>query len=590
MFKHNRQQQSGQVLLLTLIFLGLLLTMSALLVGYIMLFVKAERQAVGRAQALQLAEAGVDWAMDELNRNGAYPGNLVPLSTGEVEIAVTALDNTTKDIVSIGYVPNKDNAVYVRQVKVRASVDSSVVSFRFGVQVGNGGATLGNNAQINGNLFSNGNVVGGGSNGAAYVTGDVTVASGTDTTADQEWTVQNSGFNLGDTNAHAALAQGFKPSLTTTLNTINLNLKRVGSPGDIALKIVADNSGKPSNTVLASGSVPASNVSTVYSMIGGNLTTAPALTANTQYWIVAIASVSSSNYYVWGMDSTDAYTKGTGKFSSNWSANNATWTNTGGDLGFQTFNGGADTSLTGLIIGGTAWAHSLNNCQVTGNIFYQVISNCPAGGTDHPGSKDASPASMPISEAQIDAWEAIAEAGGVISGNYSLTGTQQLGPIKIDGDLNVNGTLFMTGPIWVKGDIHFANNSGLIVHSSTGTSGAVIIADYPGSEGTKGIADMSNNMTIAGNGNPGSYPMVLSTNSGANAITMSNNATSVILYASRGTINVVNNAIANQITAYSLNMANNTTVNYVNGLQSESFSNGPGGSWVFVKGTYEIVK
>jgi hypothetical protein len=97
-------------------------------------------------------------------------------------------------------------------------------------------------------------------------------------------------------------------------------------------------------------------------------------------------------------------------------------------------------------------------------------------------------------------------------------------------------------------------------------------------------------MTIAGNGTAGSYPMVLSTNSGSNAITMSNNATSVILYASRGTINVANNAAANQITGYALSMSNNTTVNYVNGLQSQSFSNGPGGSWNFVAGTYMIVR
>ncbi len=586
----TKHQQDGQILLLTVIFLALLLTMSALLIGYILLFVKAERQALGRAQALQLAEAGIDKAMDELNRNGNYPGQAVGLSNGDIDIDVTAIDNTTKNIVATGYVPNKANAVYTRQVKVHTSVDSSIVSFRFGVQVGNGGAVIGNNAQINGNLFSNGNVVGGGSNGAAYVTGDVTVASGTDPTPDQASTTQNSSFNLGDTNAHAAVAQSFRPSLTTTLNKVSLNIKRVGSPGDITLKIVSDNSGKPSNSVLASGSIPATSVVSAYNFTDGSLTTAPDITANQTYWIIAVAAVNANNYYIWGMDNTDSYTGGTGKFSANWSVNNATWTATGGDMNFRTYNGGADTSLTGLIIGGTAWAHTMSSCQVTKDVFYKIISSCPFGGTDNPNSKPASPAAMPISEGQIDAWEAIAEAGGVISGNYNLTGTVQLGPKKIDGDLNVNGTLYMTGPIWVKGDIHFANNSGLIVHSSTGTNGAVIIADYPGSEATKGIADMSNNMTIAGNGNVGSYPMVLSTNSGANAITMSNNATSVILYASRGTINVINNAIANQITGYALNMANNTTVNYVNGLQSESFSNGPGGSWVFVKGTYEIVK
>ncbi len=83
--------------------------------------------------------------------------------------------------------------------------------------------------------------------------------------------------------------------------------------------------------------------------------------------------------------------------------------------------------------------------------------------------------------------------------------------------------------------------------------------------------------------------MVLSTNTGSSAIALNNNASGVILYAPNGTITVSNNAAANQITAKTLNLSNNTTINYVNGLQSVSFSNGPGGSWTFVPGTYAIV-
>jgi hypothetical protein len=99
---------------------------------------------------------------------------------------------------------------------------------------------------------------------------------------------------------------------------------------------------------------------------------------------------------------------------------------------------------------------------------------------------------------------------------------------------------------------------------------------------------LSNNMSISGNGNEGTFPMILSTNTSGAAITMNNNSTSVILYASQGTITVTNNASANQITAYQLHLANNTTITYINGLQSQSFSNGPGGSWGFTPGTYVI--
>ncbi len=267
------------------------------------------------------------------------------------------------------------------------------------------------------------------------------------------------------------------------------------------------------------------------------------------------------------------------------------WTSVGGDFDFKVYEGGLVTSLTGLSVGGNARAHTMTNCTVTGKAYYfTATTNCSVTGTKYPVTADTAPVDMPISDAQIDAWEDLAASGGVISGNYSLSGTQSLGPKEIDGDLNVaiNATLYLTGPLWVKGNITFGNGSSLIVHASTGSSGAILLADAVGNEATKGIVNLSNNMTIAGNGNPGSYPMILSTNSGSNAITMSNNATSVILYASEGTVNVVNNAIANQVTAYKLNLSNNTEVRYVTGLQNQSFSNGPGGSWVPLAGSYFI--
>ncbi len=590
MYTKNKKQ-NGQIVIMAIIFFALLLTMSTALMGYISLFVKSERQTVARAQALELAEAAIDKAVYELNQSGTYAGeNNTPLGNGSFTITVSTVDNNTKAVTATGYVPDSNNPIATRTVKARASINTSLVSFRFGVQVGDGGVIMGNGAKINGNMFSNGSINGGASNGAAYITGDATVAGGTQATPEQQWTTQNSGVNLGDITARADLAQSFRLSSAKILNKVSLYLKKTGTPSDITLKIVADNNGKPSNTVLASGSLPASSVSANYSFVDGTLATSPSLAANTTYWIIAIAAVNSNSYFTSGLDNTDAYTLGTGKSSPNWNLSNPTWSNAGGDLNFKAYVGGVDTFINGMIIGGTAWAHTLTNCQVGTNAIYQSISNCSVGGTQTVSTADASPSAMPISNGQIEDWEAIAESGGVVAGNYTLTGNQSLGPKKIDGDLLVNGTLYMTGPIWVKGNVTFANNSGLIVHASTGANGAVIIGDSPGNEATKGVIMLSNNMTIAGNGSPGSYPMVLSTNSGTAAITMNNNATSVILYASRGTVNVINNAIANQITAYALNMSNNTTVNYINGLQSQSFSNGPGGSWGFVPGTYVIVK
>lgn len=587
------REPRGQIVLIALVFFAIFLTIASALISYVIQFRISERHAVASAKALYLAEAGFDKAVYELNRNASYAGETeTALGEGEFTVSVATIDSGTKRVTVTGYVPSSANPVATKIISATAAINSSIVSFRFGVQVGEGGVTMDNGSQINGNLYTNGSVEGTGASesGAPYVTGDVTVAGGTAATPDQEWTIENGSLNLGDVSTRAALAQSFRPSATEVLNKVSLYVKKVGTPGDIAIKIVNDDGGEPSNTVRASGTLPASSVPGNYAFVDGNLTSATTLTAGTTYWIIAVAPVNASNYFIWGRDTTDAYSSGTGKTSANWSANNATWAATNSDFDFKTWMGGVITSLSGVHVGGTVWAHSLFDCDIDGNALYQTMSDCTIDGDETITTTDASPAGMPISDAQIDAWEDAAASGGLISGNYAVNGTELLGPIAIDGDLSVNGTLYLTGPVWVKGNITFGVNSSLIVHSSTGNNGAVIIADRPGSESTKGIVTLSNNMTIAGNGSAGSYPMILSTNSGNQAIDMNNNSTSVILYAPNGTVTVSNNAVANQITAYQLHLNNNTTVNYVNGLQSQSFSNGPGGSWAFVPGTYVIVR
>ncbi|MGE5540798.1 MAG: choice-of-anchor R domain-containing protein [Bacillota bacterium] len=575
---------------MALVFFAVFLAVATALASYVVTYYKFGRHTIAAEQALALAEGGIDKAAYQLNQDSGYTGESnLAIGEGTVTIAVTSIDANTKRVTATAYVPNATTPEAKRSVTANLAINSSVVSFRFGVQVGNGGVIMGNGATINGNLYTNGSVVGaGGSNGIPIITGDVTVAGGTQPSPDQTWSTENSSVNVGDANARNAVAQSFIPATSGSLNKVSLYLKKTGSPGDITLKIVSDNSGKPSNTVLASGSLPASSVGTAYSFIDGTLTTAPTLTTGTTYWIVAIASVNSSNYFVWGSDSADGYANGTAKSSSNWSANNASWTSLAKDADFKSWMGGVVTSLSGVQIGGTAWAHAMSNCTIAGDAKYQTISGCTVSGTQTVVSTDASPAAMPISDAQITDWESTAANGGTIAGNYTITGSQSLGPKKIDGDLTVNGTLYLTGPVWVKGNVTFGNNSGLIVSASTGNNGAIIIADYPGGEATKGIVTLSNNMTISGNGSASSYPMILSTNTGSSAITMNNNSTSVILYAPDGTVTVSNNATANQITAKTLNLSNNTTVNYVNGLQNQSFSNGPGGSWTYVSGTYSI--
>lgn len=581
------QTSRGSILIFVLIASAVVMVTTTAFFNYFGSAVRSERFALAGAQAQALAEAGVDKAVYELNQSSGYSGETnTLLGNGSFTVSVATIDSITKRITVTSHVPSGIPTA-TKTIKATVGINSSVVSFRYGVQTGQGGVAMSNGSKIIGNLFSNGNV-----SGSGTITGDATVAVGVDPVADQQSLTQNSDYKIGDLATRVNVAQSFKPSGTATLAGMSLKLKKTGNPGDLSIKIVTDNAGKPSNTVLASGSIPASLVTGVYGFADVTLGSTPAVTANQTYWIIAIAPVSATNYFSWGLNTAGGYANGAPKYSSNWNLSNPTWTSITGDLSFMVYLSGIATSLSGISVGGNAWAQSLASCSITGNASYQTTSTCTVKGTKTSGVVPATPVPLPISDAQITEWEDTALAGGVIQGPYSYSGTQTLGPKKINGKLSVtNGAVLkLSGPLWVNGDVEFSNNASLLVDASTGTSGAMIIADATGNTATLGKVLLANNVTISGNGNPNSFPMVISTHVGSDAIDMSNNASSIILYAPYGTIEVSNGAVANQITANLLSLSNNSTISYVNGLQSTSFSNGPGGSWGVVPGTYTIVQ
>lgn len=578
----------GSILLLALIVSSIIMTVTIGFFDYVASAVRAERFALASAQARSLSEAGIDKAVYELNQNSSYSGESeTALGNGTFSISVSSIDSNTKHITVTSFVPNSAQPTATKVVQATVNINTSIVSFRYGVQMGNGGVTMGNGSRIEGNIFSNGDI-----SGSGTITGDATVAIGTDPIADQQWTIQNNGFNIGDVSAHADVAQSFKPSVNASLSKIILNVKKTGSPGDITIKIVTDNSGEPGTAVLASGTIPASLITTAYGFAEATLDSSPSLTKDQTYWIIATASVNASNYFTWGRDSNGGYTRGVAKYSNNWNMPNPTWSNITGDLDFKMNVSGIHTSLSGVTVEGNAWAYTLSNCSIGGDASYQAISSCSVAGTEYPGAASATPVPLPISDAQITDWETIAASGGTIQGPYSVSGTQTLGPKKINGDLKVtNGnTLILSGPIWVSGDVEFSNNASLIVSPNTGTRGAILVADAPNATTTKGKVIISNNVIINGNGSTNSFPMIISTNTGPEAIELSNNATGVILYAPYGGIEVNNGASVNQVTAKQLELNNNSSVTYMSGLQSASFSNGPGGSWAVIPGTYAITR
>lgn len=452
------------------------------------------------------------------------------------------------------------------------------IAFNYGIQSGQGGFVMGNNSGINGNVYSNGPIVG---SSGAFITGTAVSADGYSATADQSHgmggtAAENTTF--GNTSSTADMAQSFVLSANAPLAKVSLYLRKVGSPGSPTVTIRTDNSGKPSTTVVATGTLSNSLVSGTYGWVDVTFSTAPQLSASTTYWLtVDMASVSNSNYYQIG-GVTSGYASGLLKIGSVggiWYAGTPQVTaNT--DAFFEVYTGGVSGSITDVDVGslgvGDAWAGTVTSSTISGSLY------CKTGSSNNKscntGRDNPVPQPMSVSDSNIADWKAVALAGGVTTGNVTISSNQSLGPRKIVGNLTVanSKTLTLNGVVWVTGNIDISNNGLVKLASSYGANSGMIIAD--------GSISISNNGDLQGSGTTGSHIMALSTSTSGSAITLDNNSGSVILVAPYGTVSLSNNATAKEITGYKIILNNNAVVTYDSGIASTSFSTGPGGAWI----------
>jgi hypothetical protein len=203
---------------------------------------------------------------------------------------------------------------------------------------------------------------------------------------------------------------------------------------------------------------------------------------------------------------------------------------------------------------------------------------------------------MPLSDSNIQQFKTDAATGGTITGNCGDSGvagcvipgsgTLSLGPKKITGNLIVtNGrTLKLTGVLYVMGNVDISNNGTVRCDASFGADSCVIITD--------GWIDAGNNANFNGSGTAGSYILGISTIEGCNGgsqtsscatgnsgINLANNLSGAVFYASKSMVNLANNAELKAVVGYKLNLANNTEIEYEQGVANANFSSGPGGGW-----------
>lgn len=277
---------------------------------------------------------------------------------------------------------------------------------------------------------------------------------------------------------------------------------------------------------------------------------------------------------------------------------------TGGDVDCQSdlaiidgdaYSSKTSGSINSCTVNYHAHADKVLGVVVGGDAYYKNdpadVAGSTVAGTKYSGS--TTPDEKPLPDFDLEFWQAAAEAGGTINGNYNPADGSSLGPKKITGDLTLgqNVDVTVTGPIWVAGDIYTENNSTLTLDSSFGAYGTVILADHQGDPAAHGRIYMIPNAGIYGSGNPSSHILLVSTNRSVDpvdpALDVSNNASGAVFMATDGVLKLNNNASAKSMAAYALYMENNSDVTYLESeLSDMKFSNSPANLWRVQEGSW----
>lgn len=164
----NKKLQSGYILVFFLLVTGLILMLAMAALAFQGGVLRQAKNSSFRQAAAYLAEAGLEKGFKSFQTDPAgYTGETLTLGDGTAVISI-----------SPGPVPNERILTSTGQVagqtrryrtKIVTAPNGAAIAFKYGLQAGDLGVTMGNNTTINGNIYSNANIVGG--NGST-VTGD----------------------------------------------------------------------------------------------------------------------------------------------------------------------------------------------------------------------------------------------------------------------------------------------------------------------------------------------------------------------------------------------------------------------------------
>src|SRR4030042_5426327 len=128
-----RNLAEGQVMIFSIIFFAVVLILSSALFDKVTHFVGFGSRSTLQEQAVQSAEAGIDYAIRELNKTaGAYAGPETDKSvgaTGTFSLTITTKTPSLTTITSTGYIPNATSPRAKRTIKADVLISSETISF-----------------------------------------------------------------------------------------------------------------------------------------------------------------------------------------------------------------------------------------------------------------------------------------------------------------------------------------------------------------------------------------------------------------------------------------------------------------------------
>ena len=176
-----RNKQEGQAMMIaTIFFLVVSITMIFGLVGPIVREQKTVSNLLFSRQSYFLAEAGLEDVIYRLKTLQTVGTTEILSLGGSTATTVTTDTAEGKQLVSTGLVQD-----FTRKIQTDLILGDGV-DFNYGIQVGQGGFQLSNNAGVNGNVYSNGNISG---DNGSFITGSA-LAVGTITGVDVSGTTQ----------------------------------------------------------------------------------------------------------------------------------------------------------------------------------------------------------------------------------------------------------------------------------------------------------------------------------------------------------------------------------------------------------------